>query len=160
MLLASTTELEKRSAKAASVLSTKVRWRFWAFSCSLPTTQHTPRNAYSASLGTNLLNNQPVAIKFEPRKSDAPQLRDEYRTYKIMAGSSNYPILQRIMGEGNIVRQRRNVDVFFLFFFLMYSGNTHGLLLWSGGPPQYPCDWLAGPQSWRYVRYLRPTILH
>jgi casein kinase 1 len=37
--------------------------------------------------GTNLLNNQPVAIKFEPRKSDAPQLRDEYRTYKIMAGS-------------------------------------------------------------------------
>ncbi|KAF7726872.1 casein kinase I [Apophysomyces ossiformis] len=35
--------------------------------------------------GTNLLNNQQVAIKFEPRKSDAPQLRDEYRTYKIMA---------------------------------------------------------------------------
>lgn len=29
-----------------------------------------------------------MAIKFEPRKSDAPQLRDEYRTYKIMAGSS------------------------------------------------------------------------
>lgn len=39
-------------------------------------------------IGTNLLNNQAVAIKFEPRKSDAPQLRDEYRTYKIMAGSS------------------------------------------------------------------------
>jgi hypothetical protein len=38
--------------------------------------------------GTNLLNNQQVAIKFEPRKSDAPQLRDEYRTYKILAGSS------------------------------------------------------------------------
>lgn len=34
--------------------------------------------------GTNLLNNQQVAIKFEPRKSDAPQLRDEYRTYKIL----------------------------------------------------------------------------
>ena len=33
------------------------------------------------------MNNQQVAIKFEPRKSDAPQLRDEYRTYKIMAGS-------------------------------------------------------------------------
>ncbi|CDS09950.1 Putative Casein kinase I like protein 1 [Lichtheimia ramosa] len=41
--------------------------------------------------GTNLLNNQPVAIKFEPRKSDAPQLRDEYRTYKIMAGSTGIP---------------------------------------------------------------------
>lgn len=37
--------------------------------------------------GTNLLNSQTVAIKFEPRKSDAPQLRDEYRTYKILAGS-------------------------------------------------------------------------
>ena len=54
--------------------------------------------------GTNLLNNQQVAIKFvrllrclcsgrstnpvvqEPRKSDAPQLRDEYRTYKILVG--------------------------------------------------------------------------
>lgn len=52
--------------------------------------------------GMNLLNNQQVAIKFvrhtiilqgiglhplqEPRKSDAPQLRDEYRTYKILVG--------------------------------------------------------------------------
>ncbi|KAF9577697.1 casein kinase I, partial [Lunasporangiospora selenospora] len=39
----------------------------------------------------NLLNNQQVAIKFEPRKSDAPQLRDEYRTYKILAGSTGIP---------------------------------------------------------------------
>ncbi|KAI5294991.1 casein kinase I [Ascosphaera acerosa] len=49
--------------------------------------------------GTNLLNSQQVAIKFmvanisltpdmqEPRKSEAPQLRDEYRTYKILVGS-------------------------------------------------------------------------
>lgn len=37
-------------------------------------------------LGTNLLNNQSVAIKFEARKSEAPQLRDEYRTYKILSG--------------------------------------------------------------------------
>ena len=36
--------------------------------------------------GTNLLNNTQVDIKFEPRKSDAPQLRDEYRTYKILVG--------------------------------------------------------------------------
>jgi casein kinase 1 len=44
--------------------------------------------------GTNLLNNTQVAIKFEPRKSDAPQLRDEYRTYKILVGcreSSPFP---------------------------------------------------------------------
>ena len=32
------------------------------------------------------MNNGPVAVKFEPRKTDAPQLRDEYRTYKILAG--------------------------------------------------------------------------
>jgi casein kinase 1 len=35
------------------------------------------------------MNNQQVAIKFESRKSDAPQLRDEYRTYKVLAGISN-----------------------------------------------------------------------
>jgi casein kinase 1 len=46
--------------------------------------------------GTNLLNNTQVAIKFEPRKSDAPQLRDEYRTYKILVGCRKFyppPIL-------------------------------------------------------------------
>ena len=40
--------------------------------------------------GTNLLNNTQVAIKFEPRKSDAPQLRDDYRTYKILVGFRMY----------------------------------------------------------------------
>jgi hypothetical protein len=35
-------------------------------------------------IGTNLLTNQLVAIKFEPRKAEAPQLRDEYKTYKIL----------------------------------------------------------------------------
>jgi casein kinase 1 len=38
--------------------------------------------------GINLTTNENVAIKFEPRKCDAPQLRDEYRSYKLMAGSS------------------------------------------------------------------------
>lgn len=42
---------------------------------------------HAANQGTNLLSNEQVAIKFEPRKSDAPQLRDEYRTYQIMAGT-------------------------------------------------------------------------
>ncbi|KAL7320089.1 Palmitoylated plasma membrane-bound casein kinase [Mucor circinelloides] len=41
--------------------------------------------------GTNLLNDEQVAIKFEPRKSDAPQLRDEYRTYQVMAGTFGIP---------------------------------------------------------------------
>lgn len=46
-------------------------------------------------LGLNLLNNQSVAIKFEPRKSDAPQLRDEYRTYKVLAGLRNVTLYNR-----------------------------------------------------------------
>lgn len=45
--------------------------------------------------GTNLLNNTQVAIKFEPRKSDAPQLRDEYRTYKILVGCREYSAWRR-----------------------------------------------------------------
>jgi casein kinase 1 len=49
---------------------------------------HPPLNK---SIGTNLLNNQQVAIKFEPRKSDAPQLREEYRTYKILNGCRKVP---------------------------------------------------------------------
>lgn len=50
--------------------------------------------------GTNLLNNQQVAIKFEPRKSDAPQLRDEYRTYKILAGTIGIPSVYYFGQEG------------------------------------------------------------
>ncbi|CAH1762315.1 8266_t:CDS:2 [Entrophospora sp. SA101] len=50
--------------------------------------------------GTNLLNNQQVAIKFEPRKSEAPQLRDEYRTYKILAGSPGIPNVYYFGQEG------------------------------------------------------------
>lgn len=37
--------------------------------------------------GENILNDtirDPVAIKFEPRNSDAPQLRDEFRAYRIL----------------------------------------------------------------------------
>lgn len=41
--------------------------------------------------GTNMINGVPVAIKFEPRKSEAPQLKDEYRTYKILAGTPGIP---------------------------------------------------------------------
>jgi len=108
--------------------------------------------------GTNLLNNQQVAIKFvrptllelalqkdalqrrsrrrliqayppnsclqlvlqEPRKSDAPQLRDEYRTYKILVGCREYPDLPSL-GLG-----------------LTHSSwYPQCLLLRSGRPPQY-----------------------
>ncbi|KAF2742526.1 kinase-like protein [Sporormia fimetaria CBS 119925] len=50
--------------------------------------------------GTNLLNQQQVAIKFEPRKSDAPQLRDEYRTYKILVGCPGIPNVYYFGQEG------------------------------------------------------------
>ncbi|KAG9301455.1 hypothetical protein G9A89_018127 [Geosiphon pyriformis] len=50
--------------------------------------------------GTNLLNSQQVAIKFEPRKSEAPQLRDEYRTYKVLAGSLGIPNVYYFGQEG------------------------------------------------------------
>ncbi|CCH46956.1 Casein kinase I [Wickerhamomyces ciferrii] len=41
--------------------------------------------------GINMINQIPVAIKFEPRKTEAPQLRDEYRTYKHLNGSYGIP---------------------------------------------------------------------
>ncbi|KAF9510280.1 hypothetical protein BS47DRAFT_1300340 [Hydnum rufescens UP504] len=41
--------------------------------------------------GTNLLNGHIIAIKFEPRKSDAPQLREEYRSYRILQGAPGIP---------------------------------------------------------------------
>ncbi|WFD31356.1 non-specific serine/threonine protein kinase [Malassezia sp. CBS 17886] len=50
--------------------------------------------------GTDLLTHQRIAIKFEPRKSDAPQLRDEYRTYKVLSGSPGIPQVYYFGQEG------------------------------------------------------------
>ncbi|KAI9298684.1 kinase-like protein [Neoconidiobolus thromboides FSU 785] len=50
--------------------------------------------------GVNMLNNQPVAIKFESKKSDAPQLKDEYRTYKILQGTEGIPAVYYFGTEG------------------------------------------------------------
>jgi len=41
--------------------------------------------------GINTLTNQHVAIKYESKKSEAPQLRDEYRTYKLLQGFTGIP---------------------------------------------------------------------
>ena len=44
--------------------------------------------------GENILNKNhidPVAIKFEPRNSDAPQLRDEFRAYRILHDAPGIP---------------------------------------------------------------------
>jgi hypothetical protein len=53
-------------------------------------------------LGVNLLNDTPVAIKFEPRKSDAPQLRDEYRTYKLLSGSGTLFVTISLISSLNL----------------------------------------------------------
>ncbi|KAG7697561.1 hypothetical protein KL930_000384 [Ogataea haglerorum] len=50
--------------------------------------------------GTNLINGIPVAIKFEPRKTEAPQLRDEYRTYKHLNGVKGIPSAYYFGQEG------------------------------------------------------------
>ncbi|KAJ3240196.1 hypothetical protein HDU78_002387 [Chytriomyces hyalinus] len=41
--------------------------------------------------GVDMLNNVPVAIKFEPRKADAPQLKDEFKAFKVLANSVGIP---------------------------------------------------------------------
>ncbi|TPX73114.1 hypothetical protein CcCBS67573_g05617 [Chytriomyces confervae] len=43
---------------------------------------------------------KPIAIKFEPRKTDVPQLRDEYRTFKILASSVGVPNVYYYGQEG------------------------------------------------------------
>ncbi|KAF8350554.1 CK1/CK1/CK1-G protein kinase [Amanita rubescens] len=50
--------------------------------------------------GTNLLNSQTVAIKFEPRKAEAPQLRDECRSYRILTGCPGIPKIYHFGQEG------------------------------------------------------------
>lgn len=50
--------------------------------------------------GTDLLTHHRIAIKFEPRKSDAPQLRDEYRTYKVLSGVQGVPQVYYFGQEG------------------------------------------------------------
>ncbi|KAG9057488.1 casein kinase I [Serendipita sp. 407] len=50
--------------------------------------------------GTNLLNSSEVAIKFEPRKSEAPQLRDECRSYRILNGCVGIPQIYHFGSEG------------------------------------------------------------
>ncbi|GBE88019.1 Casein kinase I homolog 1 [Sparassis crispa] len=50
--------------------------------------------------GSNIQSTQPVAIKFEPRKSEAPQLRDEYRSYRTLNGTLGVPQVYYFGQEG------------------------------------------------------------
>ncbi|KAG6327516.1 hypothetical protein ID866_11573, partial [Astraeus odoratus] len=51
-------------------------------------------------LGTNLITKQPVAIKFEPRKSATPQLRNEFRSYRTLNGTVGVPQVHHFGQEG------------------------------------------------------------
>ncbi|KAI8384895.1 kinase-like domain-containing protein [Radiomyces spectabilis] len=48
----------------------------------------------------NLSDNRPVAIKFEPRKTDVPQLKDEYHTYRLLNGLQGVPMAHYFGQEG------------------------------------------------------------
>lgn len=53
--------------------------------------------------GENILNGgskNPVAIKFEPRRSDSPQLRDEFRAYRILNDVKGIPHAYYFSQEG------------------------------------------------------------
>ncbi|CAG99647.1 casein kinase YCK3 [Kluyveromyces lactis] len=53
--------------------------------------------------GENILNGgskNPVAIKFEPRRSDSPQLRDEFRAYRILNDVRGIPHAYYFSQEG------------------------------------------------------------
>ncbi|RYC80985.1 hypothetical protein BFJ63_vAg16122 [Fusarium oxysporum f. sp. narcissi] len=52
---------------------------------------------------TRLSDKAPVAIKFEPRKTSIPQLRDEYRRYSQLKGYSKKPSSQRKNRITNII---------------------------------------------------------
>ncbi|KAF5327774.1 hypothetical protein D9619_004558 [Psilocybe cf. subviscida] len=50
--------------------------------------------------GVKVTTGAPVAIKFEPRKSDAPQLRDEFRSYRTLNGTPGVPQVYYFGQEG------------------------------------------------------------
>ncbi|TDL17427.1 kinase-like protein [Rickenella mellea] len=50
--------------------------------------------------GEHIESKRRVAIKFEPRKSDAPQLRDEYRSYRTLRGIAGIPEVYHFGQEG------------------------------------------------------------
>ncbi|KAH9914886.1 kinase-like domain-containing protein, partial [Epithele typhae] len=46
------------------------------------------------------LNSQTMAIKFEPQKAEAPQLRDEHRSYCILSNRPGIPQIYHFGQEG------------------------------------------------------------
>jgi serine/threonine protein kinase len=105
--------------------------------------------------GVNLLTQQPVAIKFEPRKSDAPQLRDEYRTYKILSGCGKF-LLGPLVDLDRAIRNAQCIqfsfDCYKTFETNSASGNTKCLLLWTRRLAQHSSFGLTRPKYGGLVR--------
>ncbi|KAI0925998.1 hypothetical protein AcV5_008580 [Taiwanofungus camphoratus] len=87
-----TSELERRSERGRSVSFSRVTYFEYTYDFFNELHVH--------YVGTNMLNTQPVAIKFEPRKSEAPQLRDEYRSYRTLNGTPGVPQVHYFGQEG------------------------------------------------------------
>lgn len=88
-------ESVKRSARGVLVSCSKVRVPLRVHT-TMPTSairRHQPSQWFSSRYVSSSLSgvavptSLPAAIKFEPRKSDAPQLRDEYRAYRTLTGT-------------------------------------------------------------------------
>ena len=54
--------------------------------CGWSYTHFCPARNNRDFLGFNIMANHPVAIKFEVKTAEAPQLRDEYKSYRILSG--------------------------------------------------------------------------
>jgi serine/threonine protein kinase len=98
--------------------------------------------------GTNLLNQQQVAIKFEPRKSDAPQLRDEYRTYKILVGCRKF----NSRSSQSHVHNNQTVE--------LYSyDKTESALSQGGAGPHFVRGRWDGKSTGRQETYIAAALL-
>jgi hypothetical protein len=80
----------------------------------------------------------------EPRKSDAPQLRDEYRSYKILSGCRTSNTYDPFLAANNACP---------------YSWYPSSLLLWSGRSPQHSGHRSFGSLLGGSVRDVWPKVL-
>jgi len=91
----------------------------------------------------------------EPRKSDAPQLRDEYRSYKILSGC------RESLHQSTIMKISSRLTIIFgLFGSARHdSWNPSSLLLWTRGSSQHLGDRSLGSFHGRSVRHVWTKVL-
>lgn len=85
-----------------------------------------------------------TCLQKEPRKAEAPQLRDEYRTYKVLVGC----------------RKKASVSRSYTTKLLtLYSWHSWRVLFWAGGSPQHTRAGSIRTQPGRFVRPLWTYVL-